>query len=203
MKLLKSSALILGVIVGTSLISCSDDDTETQNGENQISLDNQTYTLTDGIIQDYGSETPFDQTTDDSHYNFDFIVLDSDVVEIQDDGDTYIGAGPETTILVYIELFSPGATGFQAGTFNYFDESTTTQSDVDGEFFFTYGEVETDTDGVVNGDLDGPEYEVIGGSVTVVGSGTTDYTITFDLTLTGNRTLTGTYSGDFTYFDER
>lgn len=202
MQKLKSMTLILGMISVSLILSCSSD--ESVDLTNQITFDGNVYIMTSGLVSDYGAYAPLDNNTgQESHYNFDFVILDAPLEQLQDGSDTFIGPSASTTIVIYIELFSPGTSTFQAGTFNYIDEDNATQADIDGEFFFSYGEIELDTDGVVNGDLDGPEYELTGGSVVVEGSGNTDYTITYNLTTTGGRSLSGTYTGEFTYSDER
>ena len=204
MKNLRKLVFIPGMIAIAGIMSCSKDDAaETVATENDMVFDGKTYTVVDGLISDYGSYEPLDGGSTDTHYNYDFDVVDAPLVTITDDGETYLGAGDGTTFHVYIELFSPGTSAFQAGTFSYMNEDgNPTAADIEGKFFFFAGEVELDSDGVENGDLDGPEYEINGGTVTVTGTSASNYSISFDVTTSGGKTLTGSYSGTFRFEDQ-
>lgn len=173
------------------LISCSNDDEGTPVGST-ITFNGTNYNMVGGLVLDYGASDPVTFGANETHYNYDFTITDADI--------SLVGPGASATLLVYIELFSPGTSGFEIGTFNFADENTTTVEDVDGEYFFFSGEIETDTDGVEGGDLDGPEYEITGGSVTVTGSGPENYIITYNLSTDGGQ-LTGTYNGQWIFID--
>ncbi len=203
MKRLKSMVLIPGIVAMIYLTSCSSDDSGGGDALNVITFDGTAYTMVAGLVEDYGSGEPINDLGDATHYNFDFTIIDDEIVTITTPDETYLGAGPDATIGIYIELFSPGTSGFQAGTFNFVEYDGVTQSDIAGEYFFFGGEVELDSDGTENGDFDGDEFEITGGSVTVVGSGTTEWTITYNLQVSGGRTVVGTYTGPFTYSDNR
>ena len=121
------------------------------------------------------------------------------VVVEEGDGSIYYGGSDDATIITYVQLYSPGTDAFQAGTFEYINPDTATLADVQGNFFFGYGEVELDNDGVENGDLDGPEFDITGGTITVTPL-EAGYDVTFDLeTSAGN--IRGSYSGGFQYLD--
>jgi len=182
------------------LLSCSKDDGDDVSAGSDIVFDGKTYAMVDGLISDYGSYEPIDGGSPDTHYNYDFDIIDAELVTItESDGSTYQGPAANTTIHVYVELFSPGTSTFNAGTFTYMSDDAATAADIAGKFFFFGGEVELDTDGVENGDLDGPEYEINGGTVTVTGTNKDDFALTFDVTTSGGKTLTGSYSGDFEF----
>lgn len=183
--------LILAAFFLLFLCSCSKDEDEPKNELNVLTFDGTPYTMVDGIVEDYGHGFLFDNGSS-PHYNFDFSVFDGEVTLIEN-GYTSIGVSLE----VYIELFAPGES-FTAGTFSFVNEDTATESDVVGKYIFADASVTVVPDS--GSDVD---YEAVGGSVTVSGSGTTDYTIEFDLQLEGGTSLTGTYSGDFQYSDER
>ncbi|MEP5610838.1 MAG: hypothetical protein ABJP45_01250 [Cyclobacteriaceae bacterium] len=203
MKRFKNVALIPGMIVMLGLLSCSKDDGDTVSAGSDIVFDGKTYAMVDGLISDYGSYEPLDGEGTATHYNFDFDIVDAALVTITDsDGDTYQGAGDATTIHVYVELFAPSTTSFSAGTYEYVNDETATPADIAGKFVFFSGEVELDSDGVENGDLDGPEYEINGGTVTITGTNKDDFAITFNVTTSGGKTLTGSYSGEFDFQDD-
>lgn len=183
--------LILTVLLLIFLGSCSKDEDEPKEAQNALTFDGVSYTMVDGIVEDYGHGFLFDNGSS-PHYNYDFSLFDGEVTLIEG-GYTSVGVSIE----VYAELFAPGEE-FSAGTFSYVDEETATESDVEGKYIFADASVTIVPD--TGSDVD---YEAVGGSITVSGSGTTDYTIEFDLQLEGGTSLTGTYSGKFQYSDER
>ncbi|MEP1097587.1 MAG: hypothetical protein ABJG78_20890 [Cyclobacteriaceae bacterium] len=204
MKRLKNLALIPGMIVMAGLLSCSKDDGDSASGV-EITFDGKTYTMVAGRSEDYGPSNPADDSSSDTHYNFDLTVADAAFVQVTDtDGDIEFRAGSDMTFGVYVELFSPGTSAFQVGTFNFVDgEQSEVLSSIEGKFFFSAAEVFMPTGGVdSDGDPEFNEYEATGGTVTVTGSAPTDFVITYNLQFAGGKTLTGTYSGDFVFSDE-
>lgn len=212
MKKLKTITAFTAIFALLLFTACSDDDDDstTNSGGNTapasssaISFDSKSYNMLSGLILDYGSASVLDSTLE-SHYNMDFYMLDGTLTLVQDsiNDDEYI-ASNNSTILVYVELFSPDTTSFKTGTFTFIDEDSVTVSSTSGKYFFTYGEVELDNDGVVNGDFDGPEFDLVGGSVVVSGTPPSSYTLNYNLQVEGGRTLTGTYNGSFIYRDDK
>ena len=191
MKILKISTLFfLSVLIG-GVMSCSSDDDD--NGSaNAFTFDGISYTMVDGVVEDYGASAPSISGGDDSHYNFDFTISD----DVMTPSGAYFGS--ETTFAVYVELFAPSTTEFQTGTFNYMDGETSDALDINGQFFFSAAEVIV-VSGVVDGSVNGTEYQVTGGSVTVSGSSATSYIVEYDLNIAGGKTLTGTYSAGFQF----
>jgi hypothetical protein len=171
--------LYLACLLG--LISTGGCKKEAEEPANVATLNGQSYALKKGLVLDYG-------TFEDSHYNFDFFITDD--AELSIDSEQVNGK-----ILIYLELFSAGDTGFKAGTFNY-----NSSSDIDGQFFFRYADVSVDinNDGIL--DLEEGLMEVIGGRVTVSGT-SPDFTINYELSLPHNKTLKGRYSGTYEYLD--
>ncbi|MEP5610839.1 MAG: hypothetical protein ABJP45_01255 [Cyclobacteriaceae bacterium] len=203
MKRFKNVALIPGMIVMAGLLSCSKDDSGTTS-TNVITFNGEAFTMVAGRSQDYGPSDPVDNNL--SHYNYDLTISDAAfVVETDADGDTGFEPGTDFGIVVYVELFSPGVSTFQVGTFNFIDgeQAEVQLSLIEGNFFFSAAEVFMPAGGL---DSDGDpllnEYEATGGTVTVTGSAPTDFVVTYNLQLTGGMTLTGTYSGDFVFSNE-
>lgn len=185
------------------LLSCSKDDGDTASGA-EITFDGKTYTIVEGRSENYGASDPADDSNSDSHYNYDLTLADVAFKEITDsDGDIEFTAD-DATFGVYVELFSPGTSAFQVGTFNFIGgDQSEMLSSIEGKFFFSAAEVFIPTGGVdSDGDPAFDEFEATGGSVTVTGSAPKDFVITYDLQFTGGKTLTGTYSGDFVFSDE-
>ena len=184
------------------LLSCSKDDGDSASGV-EITFDGKTYTMVAGRSEDYGSSNPADDSNSDTHYNFDLTIADAAFVQITDtDGDIEFRAGDDITFGVYVELFSPTTASFQVGTFNFIANADALAS-IEGKFWFSAAEVFIPTGGVdSDGDPSFDEYEATGGTVTVTGSGPTDFVITYNLQFSGGKTLTGTYSGDFVFSDE-
>lgn len=178
-------------IAGAFLMACSDDDDDDDDNGTSITFDGTNYTIADGTIEDYGAYNPLDEA---SHYNYDFHFSDKAFIEYTEEGYTYWEADTTSTFYIYAELFSPGTSAFQTGTFEYMDSEGLTQSDIDGKFFFYDVYV-----GTRSGDTF-MDYDATSGTVTVSGSGT-NYKIEFDVTFTGGKKLTGTYEGSFKYSD--
>lgn len=199
MKTLRLVHLILALSLLSGFLSCSSDDSD-DSLPNSFSFGGETYLMSDGLIEDDGAINPIDFMSSDTHNNMDFTISNGKFVEITEGTKPFTGPSVNTTFLIYVSLNSPGIADFQTGTFVYMDIDNATEGDIAGKFFMDGGEVETDNDGVEGGDLDGPEFQITGGSVVVAGSGPTAYTLTFDLETSGGP-LTGTYSGSFTYED--
>ncbi len=203
MKYSKMLTLALGVIVISFLSSCSKDDSD-DLVTNQISFDGKTYTMVGGLIEDYGSGSPADNSNSDTHYNYDFTIADVAFQQFTDEFDDIEYNATNATFGVYVELFSPTTTSFEVGTFSFITES---QSDIlasiEGNYFFSAAEAYIPT-GTVDADGDPvyTEFEATGGTVTVSGSGPTNFTITYDLQFSGGKTLTGTYNASFIFSDE-
>jgi len=187
------------------IISCSDDDKTSSNSSSSsnntfVSFDGKDYTIQSAIIFDYGPDNWFSRIN--THYNFDFNLLDAPIVK---DTSSSIGytINTSTSISIYVELYSPDTTSFIPGTFNYINNDSLTVNNTLNKFFFTIGEIELDSNGVVNEGFDGGIFKVVGGTVIVTGSGNTNYNITYNLQFEGNRNLNATYYGPFKYFDLR
>lgn len=199
MKTFRLVSLLLALSLLSSFLSCTSDNPE-DSLSNSFSFGAETHIMVDGLIEDDGAINPINFMGADTHYNMDFTISDGAFVEIADGTKPFTGPSSSTTFLIYVSLHSPGVEDFKIGTFEYMNLDNATEEDIEGKFFMDGGEIETDNDGVEGGDLDGPEFEIIGGSVIVTGFGPTGYSLTFDLETSGGP-LIGTYSGSFTYED--
>ena len=202
MRKFKSMLFGLTIVTMLFLVSCSNDDGDTAPPltDNSMIFDGVTYTILDAAIDDYGPQDPTGSGADTHYYHY-MGFSDSEFIVVVEEGDgsTYYGGSDDATIVTYVQLYSPGVEAFQTGTFEYINPDTAAFADVDGNFFFGYGEVELDNDGVENGDLDGPEFDITGGTITVTPLDM-GYDVTFDLeTSAGN--IRGSYSGGFQYLD--
>lgn len=190
---MKKQLLFLAILCTSILSSCgSDDDGDSSSILGTIRIENQTFDVNTALIGDFGIASPL---FDASHYNFDFTLTDA----------VFNLSNPQTnqdftgTYILYAELFSPGTSGFQTGTFNYVDDFDIEQSDIDGEFIFFASDLilDSNNDGVI--DESDTEDAVVSGSITVSGSGT-NYTITYDVELESGKTINTSFSGNFTLF---
>ncbi len=182
------------------------EDMEDPSEENTLVYNNTNYTIKDGGIEDYGAFPPLDNGIT-SHYNFDFYIFDADFTIVTEGEDIYWEAPPDATFGFYAELFSPGIGGFQTGAFQFMDLSNANQSSINGKYFFDYADVYIDSRGFFdeNGeerDNFQVEQEVVGGTITVSGSGL-NYTLNVDVTLQNGQRLQGSCSLTFEYIDER
>ena len=200
--------LIAGALVA-SIAACSSDDGGSNGGsttggntstDNVISFNGSDYKMNAGIVVDYGNIGIDDTPT---HYNFDFTVGDTSFVLISSGGSSSYGASANMKVIVYMELFNPDTSNFKVGTFSYLHEDSINVRNITNNYFFTDAYIQFDTNGVVNGALDGEEFEVIGGSVAVSGSGNTNYTLVYNFNVAGGKSITGRYVGPFIYDDQR
>ncbi|MEQ8623587.1 MAG: hypothetical protein RJQ00_02655 [Vicingaceae bacterium] len=209
MKNFRITTLLMATIALLSFSACSDDDSDDNNSggtksptSNTITFDGTTYNLNSGLASDYGATT-IGNSNVSSHYNYDFETLDGTITANQDTtGDEFIRSA-NSTISIYVELFSPDTSSFKTGTFNYIPDSMVTEVSIQGKYWFSASDVQLDNDGVVDGQFDGPNYDVVGGSVIVSGTGPASYTLTYNLQFEGGRNLTGTYNSSFLYNDEK
>ena len=105
------------------------------------------------------------------------------------------GTAEDATILVYAELWSPGASQFKTGTFTY-----TSSSDIAGKHVFENIVVMVDTDNNKVLDENDAQVTVKAGTVKVTGS-ESNYTVEMDVTLSNNKPLKGKYSGSFDVYE--
>ena len=190
--------ILLLAISSAFLMGCEKDDDDEKSGNNTVVYNGTTYTIKDGLVNDYGAFDPIDQG-ENTHYNYDFVVVDDELVQYTEDGYTFWEADTTNASIFYIyaELFSPGTSSFQTGTFTFKDYEAATAENIDGEFFFTDAYV-----GFVKYGDDEEGYEATGGTIKVSGSNL-NYTIEYDLTLPNSKTAKGSFSGTFKYDDNR
>ena len=179
-------------------IEVTDVDEGDGNAGVDVTIDGVTYTIVDGLIDDFGD--------DGTHYNYDFILVDDAIDIVNDD----LEPGPETTIGIYVELFSAGTGSFTPGTFEYLEESTTPESD---QSFFNIFTISTFDEPIGDSESDPDNYYIAtGGTVTVTENSDLNYTLIYnvevaeadldtDEVISGGSqfTLSFTYSGDFDF----
>ncbi len=199
--------LLIGMLAACVLIACDDEGNNGGSSDNSFTFNGETYVAVDGFIEDNGDVDPLEDGNPVSHYNYVVGISDADFQLIEEDGgDTYFGGDDGVSIVIYFDLYSDGITSFQTGTFDFIDLDNAAVTDISGESFFANGEIELDDDGLApNGDLDGAEYEIIGGTIELTGSAN-NYTIDFTIEVADEAenpvgAAVGSYSGTFQYLD--
>lgn len=175
MKKLLYLACMVGLIGATS---CKKD---AEGPVNQATIDGKAYTIKKGLAVDYGAYGT-------THYNYDYYLTD----------DANLTTGSEQvngTILIYMELFSSGATEFRTGTFSY-----NSSTDIEGQNFFRFADVLVDANNDNILDDTDTYMEAIGGTVTVSGTNP-NFTVAYDLSFPNNKKLVGSYTGAHQYID--
>lgn len=175
--LLKSIAFVLISLV--TIWGCEDDDSGGNDAQiiGTLEYGNQTLTFEDGVIFDYGEETP-------GFRNFDFFLT-----EVEEDFDTESEV-VNSEYLLYFWMESEGAASFDEGLFTYDDEGPTPET----SFIFD-----------ANLSLDPNNFDDLGdfaesGTIDVSISGDT-YTLDVDLQMTSGNSLSGTIEYQFPIID--
>ncbi|MDO7172288.1 hypothetical protein [Mariniflexile sp. AS56] len=160
-KIIKLSYFLF---VSLAIVSCSkDDDKEQEIFTNTIEYDGVSFNVEQTNIFDYG--------TFEGYYNYEFELEGT--------------SSDETSLYIYMGLFSKGTESFRTGTFQFYDSD-----DIEAapDFVFPYGEIKVGND----------EYmEAVGGTVVVTKNGDI-YTISAQITLENDEVVTVSYSGTFT-----
>ncbi|MBC6409499.1 MAG: hypothetical protein GDA42_03430 [Ekhidna sp.] len=186
--------------------SCGDDDGDDEP-VNTLTFKGTTYTFEKDFVFDYGS-TDYGDGGDDTHYNYDFYMGEKELEVITDeDGDKYVDCNECVAAAFY--LYSPGTSGFKPGTFEFVDTDNS-NFDASGKYLFGYGGIEF----VMPGDDNDILIEAISGTVTVKENSNLNYTLTCSMVVqeTGDdgyfidgtkQTVSFSFTGDFTYIDNR
>lgn len=179
---------------------------------NELTFDGTSYTFTGGWIEDYGNFNPFTEDGDDNfltHYNYDFTIVDDEIELITEGTFTYYEA-KDPTIDLYVTLFAPNASAFEAGTYEYMNLEGLTEEDVKDKFFFDILSLDINPNSE-----DGRFFDVISGNVIVVENSNFNYTLTYNVVVKevdedteelidgSEQTVSFSYTGDFLYSDER
>lgn len=204
MKNIRDPFRFLFLLLSVSLVitSCKDDKEEpAPEIINSIEYNGKKYDIKDGLIEDYGPE---DVSSANSHYNYDFYISNTAITGTIDNY-TFLGS----TFILYLELFSPGATGFRTGKFDIVDPATVTDlGQLNSKYILGSNVVVVDTnnDNDLQDEFNNETYEIAtGGSITVSGDGGTNhsYKIDYDLRFSGGKTLKGSSTTNFKYSDEK
>jgi hypothetical protein len=183
---------------------------ETPPAGTPFTFNDVTYSLVDGLIEDYGSLDVLFEGNPDSHYNYDFNVIDDEFELVSAGGETFYDAD-EFNIVLYAELFSPGTSGFQPGTFEFMLLDGMTIEDVEDKFIFEIFEL------LIVRDRENEEADLYfgtGGTISVIENSDLNYTLTYDLTVqqvdldlgefipNTEQNISLTYTGDFNLSNE-
>ncbi|MEM9895543.1 MAG: hypothetical protein AAF789_04175 [Bacteroidota bacterium] len=192
--------VLFAFLITAILFSCSDDDEDPVIEVNsQLVIEGETYTFSNGLIEDYGT---IGTSTQDTHYNYDFYIADAEI--------DFSSSSTQIQILFYAELFSASTDNFQAGTFDFIQLDENTEiSEIQGRNFFALSDIFL----VGNDDI---FYEATGGSIVVIENGNLNYTVQVNLMMqkfeetdtdavaVGSPiNVSFSYSGEFDYVDER
>lgn len=168
-KMKKFSFLPILLLFSLVLVlpSCKDDDDGA--GQNEFVLDGETFSLTRGFIEDYGSNG-------NGSFDFDVTFTSSGIT-------TSNGSLSGEGEIVYIDLNTSSEEGLVAGTYT-FSGSRDALTFVDGTIGKNFN--------VAN--QSGEIFNVTGGTVDISISGS-ETTIEFDLTIGNGSTVSGSYKG--------
>ncbi len=185
--------LVLLLFVSLGLAACKEDEPEPAPAPatvitNSVEVDGKAYKFVDGLVFDYG---PFFLGSRYTHYNYDIAIVNAEI-DLEDETYDYTKA----SAVLWIDLFSPGTTGFKTGTFQYIDKASMTESNTYTKYFFNFAFF-----GALQ--KDGYIYlEATGGTVKVSGT-PHNYTLEYDLMLSNGKPLKGSYKSTFKYADYR
>ena len=160
-RITKLSCLLF---ISLLIASCSsDDDSTSANFSNTVEYGDDVFDVEEAQIVDYGA--------DESYYNYDYTLegTSSDGVSFR----------------FYAELYSTGTESFDAGSFEYYDDSSDEEYP---DFFYEYSYIT----------IDDVTYYVDGGDIVVSGNDTT-YSISGALTTENGDVINVSYSGEFVF----
>lgn len=185
--------LVFFLLLTASLSSCKEYDTEIAPAPaavitNSVELNGKAYNFVDGLIFDYG---PFFLGSRYTHYNYDIAIVDAEI-NLNDEEYDYTKA----SAVLWVDLFSPGTTGFKTGTFHFIDKASMTESNTATKYFFNFA---------FFGASEGNGYtylEATGGSIKVSGTAN-NYTLVYDLILSNGKSLKGSFKSNLKYADYR
>lgn len=187
-------------VLASCIVSCdsSEDnmDIPITGQNNTLVHDGQSFGFDKGLLLNRGASG--------NHYNVDVKITDGVFTPV----DIYIGTIPITywyfggdTVRLDLELYAPGRTEFNTGTFNYTALSEDDIEDVPNlanEFLFLDSEVGLDLngDGEVDTETGSELFAVTDGTITVEGN-FPDFRIAFDLELENGQSVNGNFQTEF------
>ncbi|BDD11790.1 hypothetical protein FUAX_42220 (plasmid) [Fulvitalea axinellae] len=186
-----SGLLLIALILSLYLASCSSDNDDEGTTKNSVTLNDASYTLSDGLFIDYGAGQ--------THYNKDFYVIDGQFVQQTTNGSN--GYDVENAkLMIVAEMYSLGTEKFVPGTFEYIDGQTATPDDVkDISFFYpALAVIDSNDDGKFT--QTDTSFPIKGGKVTVSGT-SPNYEVSYEVTLDNGKTMKGSFSGAFKSID--
>ncbi len=213
-RIIKNILPIIYLSFTALIFSCNADEEESANrdedmpGEtsNQLQFNGESYSFIDGVVSDFGSFNPLG-VGDPVHYNYDFIIIDDELMLVTENGETFYDAD-NFSILLDVELFSPGTQNFQTGTFEFLNTEELAIEDIEGEFFFEFLDllVETPSGGLL--------YTATSGTVEVIENSNLNYTLNYNVQVQQYNedqevlvpgtaeNISFSYTGDFKFRDE-
>jgi hypothetical protein len=159
---------ILSFVALSFITSCGKDDGEIAVN-NQITIGDNTYDVTNGAFIDLGEAEGLSEGA--------FAIADANITA----SSSSFSVGTSSTIRVIFNLASLGSGGLKPGTYS---EGDVLGADAGSVFFITQIRA------------DGTTYSVDGGTIKLSGT-SPNYTLIFDLNLDGGSSLTGGFSGTF------
>ena len=150
-------------------VGCGDDDMD--GPRNSFTLDGETYELTKGFLEDFG-------TNGNGSFDFD-VTLTSATINYSEVQGSFNGVGD----FVYLDFNTSSEDGLISGTYNFSSDRNA--------FTFVAGVVGTGYD---LSTASGEDFTILGGTAEVSIDGTTT-TIDFDITTSSNLTVTGSWTG--------
>lgn len=201
-KYIKFTALFL---VGSIMLSCTEEEDLKPTATNSFTYSGNEYPLNDGYITEPGNRDPLNRPddVDASHYALFFHITDG-VYEITPDPNNPVVGDVDhvnAKYVLYLPLYYSSTSTFGNGEFTYVNEETATRDEIKNKSVFADASVWFDE----NGDGDWTYYEAlkaVDGTVTAEGKDR-NYTLFFELQLEDGRTLKGSYTAEFKYLKGR
>ncbi len=168
-------------------------DTGDDVASNTVSYDGKTYTLSAGLEEVF--------RPDDNHANSQLNVTNGEFYSVQvpiTGNLNLIWRARDASIWFYADVYSPGTSQLQGGTFSYAARDTDEDDPALAQtFFFKDGKfaVDLNGDGSVKSD-DGEFLAITGGTITLEPSGAV-YKVDFRFELENGQTARGSFTGDF------
>ncbi|MGB1242498.1 MAG: hypothetical protein ACPG49_08255 [Chitinophagales bacterium] len=176
MQLFKVTLFVVSLFFIALSPSCKKDDAS-PNNQNQFTLNEESFEISKGFIEEYGSNG-------NDSYDFDVSLVSSDINYNQTEGD-FSGTGN----VIYLDLNTSSENGLVSGTYNYSDDRDT--------FTLVAAAVATNYD---TENETGSNFAVTGGSVDVDVDGS-NVSFEFNLTISNNATVTGSFKGSLLSID--
>lgn len=173
------------LVLLVSITGCKDDEAAPVK-ESKATYDGSEYSLTSGLIENYGEDSSPNSGWDYSGYNLDLVLLSDGITLTNNNGEPSVeGEG----FAIYFEMFSSTADALADGTYTL-DVSNNIPTGT-----YDYGDVNFVSNGTVTDNI-----EIASGTIIVAKSGN-EYEITVDCYDVNQNQLSAYYKGELMYFD--